>query len=64
MFKNPIVSIIMSTLNQAAFLSRSVKSVLSQNFQDWELIIINDGSTDNTEKIVKDFQKKKNGLFI
>lgn len=51
----PTVSIIMATYNQAAFIEKSVQSVLDQTFKDYELIVINDGSTDNTGLI---FQEK------
>jgi len=53
----PKVSIIIPTYNRANLLSRAIKSVLNQTFHNFELIIINDGSTDNTEKVIKQFQK-------
>src|SRR6266566_3372474 len=52
------VSIIMSTYNDAAFLKEAIDSVLRQSFTDWEFIIINDASTDITEKIIKEYLKK------
>lgn len=45
----PTVSIIMPCYNAAAYLPRSVRSIQTQTFGDWELIAINDGSTDDTE---------------
>ena len=48
----PNISIIMPTYNRAAFIMESVKSVLGQTYQNWELIIVDDGSGDNTEEIV------------
>lgn len=47
-FKRPVVSIILPVYNQAKTLDRAVKSVLKQTFANWELIIVNDGSTDKT----------------
>jgi glycosyltransferase involved in cell wall biosynthesis len=41
------ISVIMPVFNQAAFIARAVQSLLLQKFQDWELIIINDGSSDD-----------------
>jgi glycosyltransferase involved in cell wall biosynthesis len=49
----PVVSIIVTCFNQASYLKQSVKSVLAQTFTDLECIIVDDGSTDNTQEIVK-----------
>jgi glycosyltransferase involved in cell wall biosynthesis len=53
------VSIILPTYNRAGLLGRAVESVLNQTFQDFELIIVDDGSTDNTEKLVASFSTDK-----
>ena len=55
---NPKVSIIIPTYNRAKLLSRAIKSVLDQTFKDFELIIVDDGSTDNTRQAVERFQKR------
>ncbi|MHB8904685.1 MAG: glycosyltransferase family 2 protein [Melioribacteraceae bacterium] len=51
----PIVSIIMPTFNRANYLKRSIESVLNQSFKMWELIIVDDGSSDNTFQIVDEY---------
>ena len=49
------VSIIMPTYNRAYIIENAIKSVLEQTFQEWELIIVDDGSNDSTEEVVKPF---------
>ena len=52
-------SILMPTYNDENYIIQSIKSVIEQNFQDWELIVINDGSTDGTERVVKSFSDQR-----
>lgn len=52
---NSGISVLMPTYNQGAFIARSIKSLLLQSFQPWELIIINDGCTDYTEEVIKQY---------
>jgi glycosyltransferase involved in cell wall biosynthesis len=51
--KNPLVSVIVPCYNQAQYLDECLQSVLEQTYENWECIIVNDESPDNTEKIVK-----------
>lgn len=52
---NKSVSIILPTFNRANFLKRSIESVILQSYDDWELIIIDDGSSDDTEKVLEPY---------
>ena len=56
--KNPTVSVIIPTYNRAHLVGRAIQSVLNQTYHDFELIIVDDGSTDNTEDIIKKFQEQ------
>ena len=55
---NPLFSIIIPCYNQAHFLSDCLASLLQQSFTDWEAIVVNDGSTDTTSEVAKEYQKK------
>jgi glycosyltransferase involved in cell wall biosynthesis len=52
---SPRVSVIIVTYNYGHFLGEAMQSVLDQTFQDWEVIVVDDGSTDNTREVVEAF---------
>lgn len=54
---SPAVSIILPTFNREKLLKRAVNSVLNQSFKNWELIIVDDGSSDGTFSVINEFQK-------
>ena len=55
---SPVISIIIPCYDNAPHLPKCIESVLSQSFGDFELLLLNDGSTDTTLNICEDFQKK------
>lgn len=52
---NPKISINIATYNRADFIREAIESVLAQTFTDWELVIVDDGSTDKTAEIIAPF---------
>lgn len=66
MMKEPLVSIIMPAYNAEKYILQSIKSVLKQSYQNWELLITDDHSDDSTQQIIKDYslKDKRIKLFI
>ncbi len=56
---SPLVSILMLTYNRANFISEAIESVVNQTYKNWELIIIDDGSNDDTSKIIAGLQDER-----
>lgn len=52
---NPLVSVVVSTYNRADLIGETIKSILNQTYRNLELIIVDDGSTDNTREVVEGF---------
>ena len=59
----PLISVVMPAYNHQAFVAEAIRSVLTQTLQDIELIIVNDGSTDNTEKVILEFADSRIRYF-
>lgn len=54
----PLVSVVMLTYKRADIVPAAIESILGQTFTDFEFIILNDGSPDNTDEVIKKYQKK------
>ena len=58
MIQNPLVSIVIPCYNYGLFISQTLDCLLTQSYQNWEAIIIDDGSTDNTRQVVDGYLRK------
>lgn len=58
----PAISVIMPVYNASEYLAEAIESIISQTFEDWELILIDDGSTDGSASIIDRYAKSDNRL--
>ncbi len=61
--RNGLVSIIMPSYNCASFLAQAIESVLSQSYPHWELLIVDNNSTDNTQEVVTGYDDSRISFF-
>ncbi|OGZ42308.1 MAG: hypothetical protein A3C80_00545 [Candidatus Ryanbacteria bacterium RIFCSPHIGHO2_02_FULL_45_43] len=57
--KQPKVSILLPSYNRAYLLPFTIENILEQTWKDWELIIVDDGSLDNTDEVIKNFDDRR-----
>ena len=61
---NPIVSIVMPCYNASRFIREAIDSVRSQSYQNWELLIVDDGSTDSSCKIAQEYVELDSRIYL
>lgn len=59
-----MISIVMPVYNSEKYISQAIDSVCNQSYGNWELLIVNDGSTDQTPKIINDYAKKDSRIKV
>lgn len=64
MNKLPSISIVMAAYNEGQTIGKAIESIIDQTFKDWELIVIDDGSIDNTTVVVNELSKKDNRIHL
>jgi teichuronic acid biosynthesis glycosyltransferase TuaG len=64
MIKNDLISIITPSYNSEKFISKTIESVINQTYQNWEMIIVDDCSPDNSNKIVEEYCKKDSRIKL
>lgn len=60
----PKVSVVLPTYNGQEYIKEAIESIINQTFEDWELIIVNDCSTDETGKVIEEYGKKDSRIRI
>ena len=60
----PLVSILMTVYNHEEYLEQSIRSIKKQTYKNWELVLIDNGSTDSSKKILVKFKHKKIRIFF
>lgn len=61
---NPLISVYITNYNYERFIEQSIESILNQTFSDWELIIIDDGSTDGSKEIIERYRDRPEVTII
>jgi GT2 family glycosyltransferase len=64
MIEQPTISVLMPSYNSAKYLAEAMDSILNQTFGDFEFIIINDGSTDDSESLLRAYEKKDHRIRL
>ena len=59
-----LILVVIPAYNAEQFLDETLESVLSQTYENWEYIIVNDGSTDSTESIAKKMVRKRREISL
>ena len=59
-----MISIVTASYNYEQYISETIQSVLNQTYSDWEMIIVDDCSTDNSVEVIKSFNDKRIKLFV
>ena len=59
----PRVSIVIGTYNQAKTLGKAIDSIINQSYRDWEIILVDDGSTDNTRQLVEAYSQQVKYIY-
>lgn len=64
MNSSPLISIVLPTYNRANLISETIESVINQSYTNWELIVIDDGSTDKTQEVVMAFHDSRIHYYL
>ncbi len=57
--KDPLISVIIPTYNRGHLINRAIQSILNQSYKDFEIIVVDDGSIDNTKEVIESFRDER-----
>lgn len=57
--QNPLISVVIPTYNRGYLIDRAIKSVLNQTYKEFEIIVVDDGSIDNTKEVIESFRDER-----
>ncbi len=60
---NPLISIVVPVYNTENFIAETIDSVIKQRYENWELILVDDGSSDGSAQIIKNYTEQDNRIF-
>src|SRR5699024_4295672 len=63
-YEQNLVSVIIPAYNASDYIGRCMENVISQTYSDLEMIVVNDGSTDNTKNIISKYKKKDKRIML
>lgn len=64
MMNNELVSVIIPSYNSTKFIQQAIESVINQTYSNWEMIVVDDCSKDNSVKIIEEYQEKDNRIKL
>jgi glycosyltransferase involved in cell wall biosynthesis len=62
--KQEFISVILATYNREEYIAEAIESVIKQSWKNWELIIVNDGSTDNSMKVINYYVERYRNIHV
>lgn len=64
MYENPLISIVIPMYNAKMYIAKTLESIVHQSYQNWEIIIVDNNSNDDSKKIVKEFAQSESRLKL